>query len=149
MAIGSDFYPLYYHIGPKFVSSKEIALDLLKQVHKLLINLAARCDLTYPNLFLSVDSGFTDPNLMAYCEKNNIGFIGVPTKVNIIKIGQSRLNISKYIERIYLKKEKAYLEKCKKQGKKPAPFLMRKKAYVQALGKEVILVFLGSMGQRE
>ena len=52
------------------------ALELLKKVYGLLQQIGDRHNFKYPNLYLSVDSGFTCLKLIAYCQKNNIGFIG-------------------------------------------------------------------------
>ena len=49
---------------------------------------------------------------------------------------------------MYLKKEKAYLADCEQKGKNPKPFLMRKKAYYQALDQVVILVFFRLNGSK-
>lgn len=149
ITIGKDFYPLHYHISPRFLNTKKVALDLLKKAYKLLEDLALSYDLVYPNLFLSVDSGFTDKNLLAYCENKDIGFIGVLKKTNKIQIGRYDLNIRKYIDKVYLKKEKANIEKQSKSGQKQTAFLLRKKAYVSALDKEVVLIFFRLNGSKK
>lgn len=148
IAIGDNFFPLYHHLSPKCVNTKEVALDLLKKAYELLEKLADTYSLSYPNLFLSVDSGFTYSGLLAYCEEKNIGFIGVPKKNNKIQIGRYNLNVKKYIEKVYLKQEQKHIEKYQKQGKEPPAFLLRKKAYVSALGREVILIFFRLNGSK-
>ena|GEM_PF-3485871 len=141
VAIGKNFYPLYFEIVPKGKCTKKTALDLLKKVHQLFIQVAEKERVSYPNLFLSVDSGFTDEDLIAYCKEHHIGFIGVPKRNNVFKIGRYKMNLKKYIEKIFEKKEKVHQQKYEAQAKTPPPFLMRKKVYFQALNREVILVF--------
>ena len=97
VAIGDDFYPLYFKVVPKGACTKKAALDLLKRVYALLQQIGDKHKFKYPNLFVSVDSGFTCPKLIAYCQKNNIGFIGVPKKTNKVQIGRYDLNIKGYI----------------------------------------------------
>ena len=127
-ALGDTFYPLYFRLSPKGTDTKDVALKLLKKVHQLLSQIAGEEHFSYPNLALSVDSGFTCPLLIAYCESKNIQFIGVAKKNFIFEIGRYRMNLKKYIERAYLKKEREYLDKCGAEGKTPQPFLLRKKS---------------------
>ena len=149
VALGDTFYPLYFQLSPKGTDTKEVALKFLKKVYQLLSQIAEEEHISYPNLALSVDSGFTDLYLIAYCESKNIQFIGVAKKSFIFQIGRYRLNLKKYIEQIYLKKERAYLDKCEAEGKTPQPFLLRKKAHFQALKQTVILVMFRLNGSNK
>lgn len=148
VSIGDEFYPLYFYLSSKKEKTKEIALKLLKKVRRLLKDIADNESVSYPNLFLSVDSGFTDKDLIKYCERTGIGFIGVPRKNCIFQIGRYRLNLKRYIEKIYLKKEENHKKAYAKKGEKPPPFLLRKRAKFNWLGKEVILVFFRLNGSK-
>lgn len=141
VALGKDFYPLYFQLSTKDDSTKKVALNLLKKVRRLFKQIADNEKIVFPNLFLSVDSGFTDEELIKYCRRTGITFIGVPKKSCLFTIGRCRMNLTKYISKVFLKKEQEYLKQCQKVGKEIEPFLLRKKAYFQALDKMVILIF--------
>jgi len=149
VAVGDTFYPLHFQLSPKGTNTKEVALKLLEKVQQFISQIADKEQLSYPNLALSVDSGFTESQLIAYSESNGIQFIGVPKKNNKFQIGRYNLNLKKYIEQIYLNKEREYLDKCKAKGETPQPFLLRKKAHFQALGLTVILVFFRLNGSNK
>lgn len=148
VSIGDEFYPLYFYLSSKKEKTKEIALKLLKKSRRLLKHISDNESVSYPNLFLSVDSGFTDKDLINYCERTDIGFIGVPKKNCIFKIGQYCLNLKRYIAKVYLKKEEEHKKAYEKEGKNPPAFLLRKKAKFKWLGKEVILVFFRLNGSK-
>jgi len=141
VALGDTFYPLYFLIVPKGECSKKAALKSLKKAHQLINKTLEQQQLSSPNLSFSVDSGFTDKDLIAYCEAQDIRFIGVPKKNNKFQIGRYDLNLKNYIEKIFLKKEQQYLAKCKAQNIEPKPFYWRTKGFYQALGRKVTLVF--------
>jgi len=69
VSIGDEFYPLYFHLSGKKENTKEVAFDLLKKVRRLLKNITDTEQISYPNLCLSVDSGFTYERLIKYCER--------------------------------------------------------------------------------
>jgi len=148
VSIGDEFYPLYFYLSSKKEKTKEIALKLLKKARRLLKNIADNEQISYPNLFLSVDSGFTDKALINYCERTGITFIGVPKKNCKFIIGRYDLNLKKQIEKLYLKKEAKHNETYESKGLKPPPFLLRKKANFKWLGKEVVLVFFRLNGSK-
>jgi len=127
-------------LSSKKEKTKEVALKLLKKSRRLLKDIADNEGISYPNLFLSVDSGFTDKDLITYCERTGIAFIGVPRKNCKFIIGRYNLNLKNQIEKLYLKKEAVHNKTYEKKGL-PTPFLLRKKANFKWLGKEVILLF--------
>lgn len=141
VALGDTFYPLYFLIVPKGECSKKAALKSLKKAHQLIKSTLDKQQLSSPNLSFSVDSGFSDTDLIDYCEAQNIRFIGVPKKNNKFQIGRYDLNLKNYIEKVFLKKEQQYLAKCKAKNIEPKPFYLRKKGFYQALGRKVTLVF--------
>lgn len=133
VAIGDSFYPLYFECVAKGKSSKEVALKLVQQTNKLLLELSAEKGVDCPKLHLSVDSGFTDADLIAYCEREQIGFIGVPKKNQVFYFQNKRMKLSEYIKKVFLKKEAEY------EGE--APFTIRVRAYCQSLDREMTLLF--------
>jgi len=141
VSIGDEFYPLYFYLSSKKEKTKEVALKLLKKLRRLLKEIADSEGISYPNLFLSVDSGFTDKDLITYCERTGIVFIGVPRKNCKFIIGRYDLNLKNQIEKLYIKKEVAHNKTYEKKDLPTPPFLLRKKANFKWLGKEVILIF--------
>ena len=59
VAVGDDFYPLYFQVVPKGGNTKKVALNLLKKVQKIFTEVSDRQGVEYPNLYFSADSGFT------------------------------------------------------------------------------------------
>lgn len=141
VALGDTFYPLYFLVVPKGECSKKAALKSLKKAHQLIEKTLEQQELSPPNLTFSVDSGFTDKELIAYCETKDIRFVGVPKKNNKFQIGRYDLNLKDYIEKVFLKKEQQYLAECKAKNIEPQPFCLRKKGTYQALGRTVTLLF--------
>ena len=149
VGLGDEFYPLYFQLSTKEESTKEIAFKLLKKTKRLLINISNSQQIKYPNLFLSVDSGFTDDQLIKYCRRTGISFIGVPKKNNKFKIGRYEMNLKDYIETVFLKKEQEYIAECKKNSKPPKPFLLRKRAYFKFLKQSVVLILFRLNGSNK
>jgi len=141
VALGNTFHPLYFLVVPKGECTKKAALKLLKKVNRLITKTLDQQDLSCPNLSFSVDSGFTDEDLIKYCEVNNIRFVGVPKKNHKFQIGRYDMKLKEFIEKVFLKKEQQYLAKCKAQNVEPEPFSLRKKAYYQSQGRQVTLLF--------
>jgi len=144
VALGETFYPLFFQLVSKAEKSKKKALSLIKKVHSIFEQVADSQGVVIPNLYLSVDSGFTDEDLIAYCESKSIGFIGVPKKTNIFTIDKERTNLKTVIEQRYLEEEKVF------KNKKPnEAFLIRQKAYFHAEDREVILLFFRLNGSKK
>ena len=141
VALGDDFYPLYFQFVPKGGRSKKVALKLLNKVRAMFKQLSDKEGFKYPNLFLSVDSGFTDTDLIKYCERVGIGFIGVPKKNYIFGFGEQKMNLNNYIEQVFLPQEAAYMEAQKANGVAPEPFTFRVRANFKSQNREVVLLF--------
>jgi len=141
VAVGDDFYPLYFQVVPKGGNTKKVALNLLKKVQKIFTEVSDRQGVEYPNLYFSADSGFTYDKLVAYCERKNIGFIGVPKKSHIFTFADSSMNLKTYIEDKFLPQEKVYNEQRKRAGKGAKPFLLRVRCYYKSQKREVVLLF--------
>ena len=147
--IGEDFHPLYFQIVPKKGDTKKVALKLLKKVRAIFLKLSENQEFSCPNLYLSVDSGFTCDQLIAYCEKQNIGFIGVPKKTNVFKFKDISMNLKTYIEEQFLPKEQAYKEEMQREGKIEKPFVLRIKADYKAQNRTVVLLFFRLNGSNK
>ena len=149
VAIGDDFYPLYFQVVKKKDCSQKTALKLLKKVHGIFTKICNKHQLTYPNLGLSVDSSFTNKDLIAYCTKHNIEFIGGTKRNNVFTINNIKSNLKEYIDKEYNKKKQAHEEKYKAQGKEVPPFRLRLRAYFHWLKKEVVLLFFQLKGSKK
>jgi hypothetical protein len=147
--IGKDFHPLYFQIVPKKGDTKKVALNLLKKVRGIFLELSEKQGFSYPNLYLSVDSGFTYDKLIAYCERHDIGFIGVPKKTNVFKFKDINMNLKTFIEEQFLPKEQAYKEDMQRKGATEKPFVLRMKAHYKAQDREVILLFFRLNGSNK
>ncbi len=149
VAIGESFYPLHFELVPKGSCTKQAALKQLRKVKATIDQVCESQALKCPQLFLSVDSGFTDTDLIEYCEKEGIAFIGVLKRTHVIKIGKRKANVKTHIETEYLEKEKRHIESYEAKGETPPPFMMRKKAYFQAEDRDVILLFFRLNGSNK
>jgi hypothetical protein len=67
LAIDDTFYPMYFTLTKKADNTRKIACDLLNQAHKDISLMCKKENLTLPNLFLSVDSGFHGLELLNLC----------------------------------------------------------------------------------
>jgi len=141
VALGNAFHPLYFQVVPKGECTKKAALKLLKKVNRLITKTLEQQDLSCPNLSFSVDSGFTDKDLIEFCESNNIRFVGVPKKNHKFQIGRYDMKLKDYIEKVFLRKEQQYLAKCKTENIEPQTFWWRKKATYQSQARQVTLLF--------
>ena len=149
VAIGDDFYPLYFQVVPKGGDTKKVALNLLKKVQDVFTKVADKEDVAYPNLYFSADSGFTYDKLIKYCEQKNIGFIGVPKKTNVFTFQEGSMNLKSYIEKEFIPQEEAYKAERKRAGKEEEPFLLRVRCYYKAQGREVVLLFFRLKGSNK
>ena len=156
VSINACFYPLYFEFVPKGKDSNDVALSSLKKVHQLFKKAIQKAGKACPNIYLSVDSGFTGEGLMTYCKDNDIGYIGVPKKNNVIYIGAKKWKIAQYIKEVFLKEEAEFDEQQQVQsasnenveGEKVV-FFKRVKVYYQAIDREVILVFFRLNGSNK
>jgi len=143
VALGDDFHPLFFHLVAKNQKSKDVVVKLVKKVHAIFTQISEKQGVDFPNLYLSVDSGFTGKKLTGYCGSANIGLIGVPKKNNVFTIDGQKMNPKTFIEKVYIGEE----EKFKKENPGKT-FLMRRRAYFHAQDREVILLFFRLNGSK-
>jgi len=146
LCIGDIFYPTHVHLSHKSEDTKAVGRRLLKNLHGLLHDWSLTYSLTYPNLFVSADSGFDSVELLDLCAELSkvlpITPICVPTKNHLFQSGSFSGSFQRYIDQVYLPKEAAYLEQCEKQGIQPEPFLIRVRGVYRSKGREVtVLIF--------
>ena len=80
LVIDGLFYPCNFYVSAKKHSEVAVAKALVKRLSRKLSALKARTGITFPNLFLSADNGFCDPNFLTTCKGCGIAPISVPTK---------------------------------------------------------------------
>lgn len=146
--IDDIFYPLFFDFVRKKGKAEkkepiEIAKKLVNRWGKLQAKLAKE-DVLLPAIHFSCDNGYSDVSLSEECAKkeNNLIYISVPKKSHIITINNKKTNLNKYIERVFLKKEKQHEEQEKhlKEEEKTS-FTLRIKAFYQCQKREVIFLF--------
>lgn len=149
VGVGDEFYPVYFQVVPKGGNTKKVALNLLKKVQCIFTEISDKQGVEHPNLYFSADSGFTYNKLIAYCERKNIGFIGVPKKSHLFTFKNcpmNSMNLKSYIDNEFLPQEKAYKEERERAGKEEKPFSLRLRCYYQSQKREVVLLFFRLQG---
>lgn len=144
VSIGNDFHPLFFQLISKKEKSKKKVIKLIKKSYEIFVEISDKQEFVIPNLYLSVDSGFTDSDLIKFCESKKIGFIGVPKKNNKFTIDGKQTNLKSFIESEYLLAEEIH----NKNGTDKT-FFMRKKAYFHAEEREVVLLFFRLNGSKK
>lgn len=143
VAIGDDFFPLFFHIlcKGKGEKVKGISCKLLTKCDLYLSTIAKRHKLTYGKIYVSVDSGFRYEALIKHCENKGWEAIIACDKSHIFKVGDWKGKLRDYIEQTYKAAEKVHQAKYAERGEQAPPFVLRVKAYYRAMGRDVILVF--------
>lgn len=129
MVIGQRFYPIRFYISSKEHQEVEVARTLLAEVKQKLNTLKEQEKVEFPNLFLSVDSGFCSSELFEADEE--ITMISVPKKSWVFEIDGQKMNLKKHIDR-FLEEERTSDEPI---------FPLRKRAVGNTLGEVVLLFF--------
>ena len=95
-----------------------------------------------PKIPLSCDNGYSDKRLEQACNKNELVYISVPKKSHIIETETGEMNLSTFIETEFLVAEQAHqLAENELKGAEKTAFLIRKRCFYKALGKEVTFLF--------
>ncbi len=129
MVIGGRFYPIQFSISSKADTELDVAKTLLADVKHKLDILKASHQITFPNLFLSVDNGFCHPELFE--ADDEITVISVPKKSWVFEIDGQKMNLKRHIDR--------FLE-AERTSQTPV-FPLRKRAVGNTLGDVVLLFF--------
>lgn len=145
MVIGDFFYPLHFQLRKKAEKDGEIALRILRKVHKKLIQIADEMEVKLPSLYFSVDSGFRTKSLVFFCEKSNIIYIGVPKITLGVLVNGKSMKISD-LKSVYKEKEAAYYEN---NPSKNEPFTWRCRVQLNCLGREVVLLLFRLNGSKK
>ena len=141
MSIGEIFYPLHFQLRRKDQTEVEVAERILPQVHRKLARLT--CPEEWPQLYLSVDSGFRSPELISLCHGLGLHYIGVPKTPHVVTFQGEKLNIKDLI------KQFEALESQALTRPEPPPFTWRIRVYYQCIGREVTLLLFRLKGSRK
>ncbi len=155
VTIQDVFYPLFLEYVKKNDSdSSEIALScrLLERFDKMWREMRLKQSELPEKVHLSCDNGYSHKDVIQACNKCNLILICVPKKNHLFKIGDTQKNLSKWIESEFLDKEAAFLAESpnNKEAKLvKKPFILRIKAYYNALKEEVILLIFRLNGSKK
>jgi hypothetical protein len=155
VTIQDVFYPLFLEFVKKNApESSEIALScrLVERFDKMWREMRLKQVELPEKLHLSCDNGYSHKDLIAACIQCNLILICVPKKNHLFKIGDTKKSLSKWIESEFLDQEAAFLaaQQNNKEAKpEKAPFILRIKAYYNALKEEVILLVFRLNGSKK
>ncbi|MCK5538334.1 MAG: hypothetical protein KAI79_16020 [Bacteroidales bacterium] len=138
IAIDDTFYPVSFYVSSKAHTDAQIAEIIMYDMHRLTQKIKYEHNLTFGQWYLSVDSGYSDPNLLAYATEIDVIPICVPVKAHKFEIDNLNINLKEYIDKYYIPQEEEYYQKNKTD---PKPFVLRKKAYYKCRNCTVILLF--------
>lgn len=146
IVLKETFYPLVFSLVKRKESSKAILQANLTEIKAYLdglIDQANKKDETpikLPQLYFSVDSGLTDPDIIKWCEDKAIIFIGVVKKKHLFTTqwGTSG-NFQDALLPHFLRAESFFYAD---ENNKDKPFALRMRLYYRYLGKQVtVLLF--------
>jgi len=138
MAIGDTFYPLSFYVSSKKHTDSEIAQILLYDMHRVIKQIEMDNNLKFGQLYLSVDCGYSHPDLFEYAEKLKIIPISVPKKNHLFEIDGKNTNLTDFIDNVFIPKEEKYYSE---NGKETQPFTLRIRAIYKCRKTEVVLLF--------
>lgn len=129
MVIGGQFYPIDFLISSKADKEVDVAKQLLASVKQKLDRLTETHQISFPNLFLSVDNGFCALELFE--ADDDVTVISVPKKSWVFEIDGHKMSLKQHIDRL-LEEERT--------SQTPV-FPIRKRAVGNTLGEVVLLFF--------
>lgn len=156
VVLHDTFYPLSFSLVPKAqaktaenkvkdLERKERKKSLIqlekgiKEVQNLLVQLSKDCKQELPTLYLSIDSGFNNKELLDFCEKLELIGICVANGNEVLFYKDKKMNFKALMDTVFLNAEKAFYKDKSNENK---PFSLRLKVYYQKLKRFVtILIF--------
>jgi hypothetical protein len=135
--IDGIFYPIHFYIFSKKYSEKKVALTLLQQVCQKLETLKKENNIEFPNLILSADNDFCDPDFCAACLDNGIDPLLVPTKSWKFEIEGQTVKLSDKIA-----------EMLEREARGETVFPCRLRAKRDKFGEVVLLFFRLAKGKK-
>jgi hypothetical protein len=111
----------------------------IKNVHHFLVEIAESAKATLPQLYCSLDGGFSNKELIEYCCSFDIITISVAKPTEVLFYEGQRMNFKTLIDTYFLTKEAAYYAQ---NPSKKGSFMLRLKVFYQKLDEIVtILIF--------
>ncbi len=141
MTIDGVFYPLHFYVRKQKEKDGIEARRIVNRVHNKLKTIAKASKIKLPRLYLSVDSGFLNKELIRLCESFSITYIGVPKGNHIFYKKEEKEKLKAY-KMEFKKREAAYLLACKLKGIKAEPYTMRIRVQYNILDKQEIVMLL-------
>ena len=146
IVLKDTFYPLVFSLVKRKESSKVILQANLTEIKDYLDSLIdqaqekSQTPIKLPQLYLSVDSGLSDPNIIQWCEVNEIIFIGVAEKTHIFTTPSgTKGNFYQVLLPSFLIEESLFYANKDNQNK---PFVKRIRLFYRYLNKQVtVLLF--------
>lgn len=118
----------------------------IKDVHNFIQQLSKEAEIALPQLYLSVDSGFSNKELFDFCDNLHIITISVAKSTEVLFYKGERMNFKTLIDTVFLAQEAAY--NAENKGTK-VPFLLRLKVFYQKLGAMVTIVIFRFNGSQK
>jgi hypothetical protein len=153
VVLHDTFYPLSFSLVPKTqpktaenkvkdLERKKSLIQLekgIKEVLRFLVQLSKDSKQELPTLYLSVDSGFNNKELLDLCEELEIIGICVAKGNEVLLYKDKKMNFKELVDTVFLAAEKAFYKDKKNKNK---PFSLRLRVYYQKLKQWVtILIF--------
>ncbi len=146
IVLKDTFYPLVFSLVKRKESSKAILQANLTEIKAYLDGLIDQANkknetsIKLPQLYLSIDSGLTDSDIINWCEDKAIIFIGVAEKTHIFTTPWGvKGNFHEVLLPNFLREEALFYADENNKGK---PFTLRMRLYYRYLGKQVtVLLF--------
>ena len=147
IAFDDTFYPVVFFIASKKFTDSEVAQTILPILHQFTQKLEKQHSLSFGKWYLSVDSGYSHPDLISLSQELDIEMICVPTKSHLFKIDDKFINLKNYITQEFLEQEQEYYKKNDRET--APPFTMRKNAMYKCRDMDVILLFFRLAGSNK
>jgi hypothetical protein len=127
----------------------------LKDVHDYITQLSKEAQQELPQLYVSIDSGFNNKELLDYCQTLEMITISVAVSSEILFYNEQRMNFQTLTETVFLPKELKYFntlnEKTDNEANKldKKPFLLRLKVFYQKLQRFVTILMFRLKGSKK
>ena len=176
--LSGTFYPLSFRLVPKpepkteketdskknkdktveDKSAKERSKSLvafekgLKDVHDYITALSKEAKQELPQLYVSIDSGFNNKELLDYCQTLEMIAINVAKSTEVLLYKEKKMNFKTLIETVFLPEELKYYKdnggsRADKLEKKP--FLLRLKVFYKKLDRFVTVLLFRLKGSEK
>lgn len=156
LSIEGVFYPLYFECVKKKEEGEKkekrtikVAQKLVEKWGKFVKNLSEK-EIKLPPIHFSCDSGYSDVSLSNTCSDNGLIYISVPKKNHNFIINEEKINLTDWIEKVFIPAEAQHLETQKElKADEKTPFTMRFRAFYDSQNREVVLLAFRLNGSKK